>query len=755
MATRSFVNEAQAKEALQILKNSGPIVLSQWLGKTLEARLSAHPNWQQAKPYKLGSWSRGELCAKSDIDLLFTGDEEKVKVLVHDFHREGIRIRYRVPADINDWTVNVEAFDILALLTATPFFSQEEPALKAQHHLILKRGAKYKRQLFRTMMKERNARAKRHDSIATYLEPNLKYGPGGLRDLEQGLTIYSLYAKKIEQDEVFKTLHKLKIEQMKIRHFLHLSGAHDVLVSGLQKEAADFFNFENVQTFMSALARDLSDVSFYADWIAEVAEKKIEKMLPLKITSIEGALNALKNQPSVRIQYLVRSQQFDIGDKKKLGQVFEKYFSIKMTDKFLQGLFRSQLLAKVIPNLERLRGHVQHDQYHRYPVDAHTLQAVREVLRVKKTPKRLGRLEKIVNELTSSDWQVLLWSALYHDLGKGLKGDHSSVGADIVKRDFIKFGLSLELTRQVVWMVQNHLLLSGAAFRQNPHAAKTWSELFSRGVKGRRLLRLAVFTAIDIRATNPDAWNDWKERLLFELTQSMLSPKANRLGALLEAAEKEKILIDRVFIENLDPQVIESVPKARLLKDYAGCKRSKAKLEPLVLRNKKNELWIRFHDRADKPGLFLAYAKQLHDSGLSVQEAFAQTYSDIGVGVYDWFKVKSNKPTAFLRNLLLNYAPTQGQQNEGEKNLSVMRPEDVRFQQIELISQDEQSAILSFRGKDQRGALLAAAGALYGAGFEIQSAKVHTWGRQIDDVFKVKRLNDITEKIQNLRKLLC
>lgn len=752
MATRSFVNEAQAEEALLTLKKSGPMILSAWLGQALEARLSAHPLWQDARPYKLGSWSRGELCAKSDIDLLFIGPEEKVKVIVNDFQREGIRIRYRLPADLEDWTVNVEAFDVLALLTAVPFFSQEEQPLNMQRNLILKRGSQYKRKLFRAMMRERAERAKRYDSIATYLEPNLKYGHGGLRDLEQGLTIYSLYPEKFESVEVFKKLQELKFNQMRIRHFLHLSGAGDVLVSGLQQEAAHFFNFSNVQNFMSNLARDLSDVSFYADLLAEIADSKNKKNVQFKTMNIEEALSELKVDPTLRTQYLVRRQPFDtiIKNKKRLGHVFEKYFSIKMTDVFLQGLFRSQLLAKLIPNLERLRGHVQHDQYHRYTVDAHTLQAVREVLRVKKTPKRLGRLAKIVNQLTSDDWRILLWSALYHDLGKGLQGDHSSVGAEITKRDFINFGLSLELTRQVVWMVQNHLLLSGAAFRQNPHSVKTWGELFNRGVKGARLVRLAIFTAIDIRATNPEAWNDWKERLLFDLTQAMQSPKASRLSALLETAEKQQIKIDKIFIENLDPQVIESIPKALLLKDYLCCKKSKVKLEPLVLRNKNKEVWVRFHDCNDKPGLFLAYAKQLRDTGLGVQEAFVQTYSDIGIGVYDWFKVKSSKPTSTLRNMLINYAQKNYAQNSEKMN----KPVEVRFQQIELISQDEQSVILSFRGKDQQGALLAAAWAINEVGLEIQSAKVHTWGRQIDDVFKIKKSPGLGEKIQNLRDLL-
>lgn len=740
MATRTFVNQAQVEEGLQILKSQGPMALSKKLGELLEARLSAHPNWRLSKPYKLGSWSRGELSAKSDIDLLFVGEEHHVQELVNDLQKEGIKIRYRVPADMNDWTVNVEAFDVLALISAVPFYSEDLAALTRQQELILKRGLKYKKQLFRTMMKERNERAVRYDSIATYLEPNLKYGPGGLRDLEQGLMIHALFADRFDHAKVLKKLHGLKIELMKIRHFLHLSGANDVLVSGLQHEAAGFLNFENTHSFMSTLSRQLADVSFYADLIAEIAQSPQKDIA--EIDNFDQAVRLLHAKPTLQTQYQIRSQKIDVGAKKKLGAVFMRYFNTKMSDGFLQGLFRSKILSVAIHNLDRLRGHVQHDQYHRYSVDAHTLQAVREVLRVKARPQRLGRLSKVVNKLTPADWDVLLWSALYHDLGKGLKGDHSTVGADIVKRDFIDFGLSLELTRQVIWMVQNHLLLSGAAFRQNPHAAKTWSELFSRGVKGARLLRLAVFTAIDIKATNPDAWNDWKERLLFELTQSMQSPKANSLSELLEVAEKKKVRLDRAFIENLDSRVIESVSKTVLLKDYIEATKAKESLPPLIVRNKKNEIWVRLHERKDQPGLFLAFTKLLHSLGLSVQEAFVQTYEDIGA--YDWFKVKSSKSLPQLRTMLKNSAPLTA---KGVENLSL---DVVCFQNIELVSQDEGSAILSFRGKDQRGALLAAAHALYNLNLEIRSAKVHTWGRQIDDVFTVRKQGAIEGAVKKL-----
>lgn len=769
MATRSFLTSSELSEAQAKFRASDPFGFSIWLGDQLEARLSRHPLWREVRPIRLGSWSRDELCLKSDVDLLFFGDEAKVKILVEDFQKEGIKIRYRVPADRQDWTVGVQAFDVLALLWARPFSKEDAPALAEQQAKIHACGARYRKQLFREMMRERRERTRRYDSIANFLEPNLKYGPGGLRDLEQGLMIGHLFEDRFKNEiEVIEKLKSYKSFFLSIRHYLHLQGAGDVLLAPIQKELADFLSLPSGQETMSRVERALSEVSFYADWMAETASRsraQNHKVGATRIANLEDAFAALQKDRSVLMQQHVRRQKIQISDRKKIGQVLQKYFRSDMNEDFLRALFRSQLMSKVIHPLKRLQGHVQHDQYHRYSVDAHTLQAVREVLRLKKRPRRLGRLSKFVKALEPSEWEVLLWTALYHDLGKGMKGDHSKEGAEIVKRDFVEMGISLKLTSHVVWMVQNHLLLSGAAFRQNPHASSTWAELFRRGVRERRIIKLAVFTGVDILATNPEAWNEWKERLLADLAQALLSPKAGRLDELLTLAEKKKIKVGRSFVVNLDPAIMEGVPLRALLKDYQKLKHSTGRrwqrsLSPLVIRNRRGETWIRFHARSDQPGLFFSYVYQLHALGVGVQEAFAHTDPDLGV--YDWFKVRTTKKPLHLASLMAGDSrriavvlsadvskSSVSKKINASKKAEKARP--VQFRVVEIVSQDHDSAILSFRGRDQRGALLAAARALYEAGFQIESAKVHTWGRQIDDIFKVKKGASFEESFHSMR----
>lgn len=733
MATKSFLNPEQLVIAQRM---RDPQEISNYLGECLLKRLSAHKLWEVSEPIALGSWARGELSPKSDIDLLFAGPESVVRELVSDFEKEGLKLRYRIPADRDDWSKDVEPFDVIALYSAKPFFA----------HTQVKLPKVNARDLIRAMMKERDERAKRYDSVSQYLEPNLKYGPGGLRDLEQALTVHRFFLKDkadllvTSTARAEKALNDRKKFLLLVRQKLQLMGGTEILASSMQKEIAEWMGFKDVKEFMAKVQKSLASVSFYADWTLEKHQSsrpRLQKIEKLVVRNMNEAFHLLEMDPSVLVQERIRnelmldaSKSRDFKDKKSWVKVLVKHFNPQMKDVTLRAFFRSKLMSKIVPHLERVTGLVQHDQYHRLTVETHTMQAVREVLRIKKNPKLLGRLHAFVKKLKERDWNILIWAALYHDLGKGLEGDHSTKGADIAKRDLTAFGLSLRVTVEVIWMVQNHLLLSGAAFRQNPQAPTTWKWLFDQGVKGDRIARLAIFTAIDIRATNIEAWNDWKESLLYELTETLLSPKGKKFEGLLEKIAQKKIKLEREFIEPLDPALVEELPNRVLVEDFARLHRlapersAKHNLDPLVVKGRKrNEVWVRFHSLEDRAGLFLSYVAQLYALGAGVQEAYVQTYQRFGV--YDWFRVKWGKNPAQLSRFLTAVSSSK-----------VDAPR-VQFESVDLIRSEGNSAILSFRGRDQKGALVAASQALYEAGLSLKWARVHTWGQQIDDVFSV------------------
>jgi [protein-PII] uridylyltransferase len=158
---------------------------------------------------------------------------------------------------------------------------------------------------------------------------------------------------------------------------------------------------------------------------------------------------------------------------------------------------------------------------------------------------------------------------------------------------------------------------------------------------------------------------------------------------------------------------------------------------PKILSGGKNEIWIRFHHREDRPGLFADYVQRLYSYGLGIRHAAVHTLPEIGV--YDWFQVTSRKPIAQVRRWF----------ESGDAPVKI--PPDVKFESVSLVSEDENEWVFSFKGLDQPGCLAAAAAALAAEGVSLKSARVHTWGRQVDDLFHVQPKGDAQKILANLR----
>ena len=171
--------------------------------------------------------------------------------------------------------------------------------------------------------------------------------------------------------------------------------------------------------------------------------------------------------------------------------------------------------------------------------------------------------------------------------------------------------------------------------------------------------------------------------------------------------------------------LLENVSTHVLLKDSELLAKTKESLEPLVVGSE-SEKWVRFHEKEDRPGLFVDFVQRIFATGASIRQASIRTNPEFGV--YDWFLIKTNKSSVQLKKLLKH--PSSLEQVKGLQK-------KVRFAEIELVESSIEESILSFRGKDQKGALVVAAQTLFDLGLEIRWAAVHTWGRSLEDVFGV------------------
>lgn len=754
--SRSFLTPEQAAIATEILLPPSPPpdgdsakaetfaskAFSDWLLDGLLRVWQADPDFEASGAVLVGSGARRELCPRSDLDLLFTGPEEAVRGFVGRCQRAGLRIRARTPAELADWGAGVEAFDQLALFDARALTESSRAMLQDQQTLLRRRIFRDRRAWLRTILSERAERESRHDSIANYLEPNLKYGPGGLRDLDQARQLVRLYADRFEGREA---AHALEIFDYYARFWTllrqkcHLTGHGDVFVSAAQFDLARWFGMEH-KSLMQQVQRGLSRVHFYSTWITErarVPKAKARAIDRKKIDTRAAALKALESDPSVLCQERVRRDldtlfpwRWTERSGKERGTLLARVLRPGASEEFIVAVFGSRLMDRLSPELFPLVGHVQHDQYHRYTADIHLQQACREFQRLLRKPARLGVLAREVRELTAFDRRVLGLSVLYHDLMKGRAGDHSTLGRDLVRKDFRRFGWPKAVADEVAWIVEHHLALSTAAFRKNPHAPSTWSSLRSIGAEGARLRRLAVFTVIDICATNPEAWTPWKGRLLRDLLRVLRAPSTDSYFKLEKALAKENL---GELAPAIDPALTIAVPAKWLAEDLAEARQGA--LAPRVVKGR-DGTWIRFHEPVDRPGLFAEWARQLYSLGLGIRNATVQTLP--GIGAYDLFQVTTKRSPAQLKTwLAAGVAP---------KDLPA-----VQFEKISLVSEDADEWVFSFKGLDQPGCLAAAALALAQDGVSLRSARVHTWGRQVDDLFHVTPHGSATELLARMR----
>ncbi|MCC6136999.1 MAG: HD domain-containing protein [Bdellovibrionaceae bacterium] len=754
MATRTFLNSSDFEKAQSLLLPpleiptaemwEGQVFPSQdfsaWLAVNIDSQLRKCEHWLSAQPIAIGTWGRGELAPGSDLDVIFCGSEADVSQLLEELKEKDIELKYRFAKNKEDWSQDTNIFEINALFSGNPFTREAAAALQIQKQKILLKKKSFRRELLKQFEVERKKRNHRYDSITNYLEPQIKFGPGGLRDIQQALMIADWYGEILEPlKPIIHSLQQIKGYFLTVRQKLHLLGYGDVLVAQSQRELAQWFGYSTHADFMREMQKILFKVSFYCDLIFEICGRgKLFK--PDVFKSGKAALLALKNDPSLSTQYSVMQQQ-----KQKdflYSSDFKKMMSMETSDATMSALFRTRTLSKIIPEFKKIEGVVQHDQYHRYTVDAHIRQAVRKVREFHNKPASLGKLRAITKNFKPLDWDILVWTALYHDMGKGREKDHSVEGKQIVEKDFDKLGLSKTLQTEVAWMVEQHLLLSTAAFRQDPQSPEVWRVLADKGAHGERLRRLAIFTAADIQATNPDAWTTWKERLLCGLVEAMEAPQGSRFLELKTEFVKHKISED--FLQKIDGGLLNSISAASLAKDLKRLLPTKKAKNTASIEfiKAKDGLWVRFFDPQDRDGLFLEYVTRLWQTGAVIHHAYVHTID--GFGVYDWFKIRTNLKRPVLQKMIAK-DPQKINLKTAPKMLDVA-----------LVSESNVEWVVSFRGLDKKGVLLAAAACLHSLGLQIRWAKIHTWGRQIEDVFAISPTNNRSglEWTQELKKRL-
>jgi [protein-PII] uridylyltransferase len=764
--SRSFLNHQEQQEFLTNFKKvsaadfSNPAALAQaalqnslWLEETLISKLKSLGPWEDVHPILIGSWARNELCPASDLDIIFVGPDEKVFEFVSSAQEQGLKLRYRVPKSRDDWQEGVQPFDILALFGARALTPFGEKSLQQQKENLQKSAKLLRKQILKAVLEERLKRQKRLDSITNFLEPNIKYAPGALRDVEQALQIYNLFSDKVQNAEHAIEIFKYyKNFWLLLRQRLHIESQQDIMSGADQLELSQYFGFESLGEMMKEVEKGLSRAFFYSEWLlfaAKSSEKLIQKTENLKIKTASQLAPLLKKDSGILMQKKVRESldQFfpQLSGKssfKSLSKLqidgIKLLFDKKSYDQFIVAVFSSRLIDKLLPPVEKLVGHVQHDQYHRFTADIHLQQACRQFLRVRKSAREMGPLAFIHRQAKPKDWEIVGLACLFHDLSKGTGGDHSHKGAEDVFKLLPDSLIGKETKKELAWLVENHLLLTSLAFKRSSFSWRTIEELQEHGATKDRLRRLVIFTVIDIKATNPEAWTHWKAQLIRDFMSDLESPEGQSRQKFQEEIRRAIPKVSLHDISYMDSFLLQRFPSKTLVKDLKELigKKSGSSVKLFKVGGR---LWVRFYEPLDRKGLLVEFLDRLQQAGASVQHASVQTLGKYGV--YDWFQIQISKG----REKLLLQAP----------NGQMTPTKAVQFDPFEVSPINPTHWLVTLRAKDQKGLLKWASQALSQIGANIRSAQVHTWGLKVEDIFVIEFHGTEAELKEKLSRALA
>ncbi|MSO84388.1 MAG: [protein-PII] uridylyltransferase [Rhodospirillales bacterium] len=556
-----------------------------------------------------GGYGRGRLAPFSDVDLMFLlpkkispRGQRIVEFMLYILWDLGLKVGHATRTA--DEAIRLSKSDLTirtSLLEARWVWGECETFDDFRARFGREIVAGSGRDFVEAKLAERDARLKRMGDSRYVLEPNIKEGKGGLRDLQTLFWIVkyihgsgdadALVAEGVLTAEDARVFARADSFLWTVRfHLHHLAGrAEERLSFDAQKEIARGMNYRDrsgsrgVERFMKyyfLIAKDVGDLTRIVCAVLEEEQKKSRFRLradaPLFAKPhgadfrIEGNRMAFTDEAAisrdpVNLLRLFREAQrlgldvhpravrlvarnIRLADRRlRADPEANRIFLDILTDRdsaeaALTWLNETGVFGRFIPDFGRVVAQMQYDMYHVYTVDEHTIRAIGILNRIEQGAYAEDHpvSSAIIHELQSR--RALYVALLLHDIAKGRGGDHSEIGAEIANTLGPRLGLSEWETETVSWLVLHHLLMSRTAFKRDLDDAKTIADFVALVQSPERLRLLMILTVADIRAVGPQVWNAWKAKLLRELyfraLESMTGGEpAERRSSRVEAAK--------------------------------------------------------------------------------------------------------------------------------------------------------------------------------------------------------------------------
>lgn len=799
----------------------------------LDARDEASARYPEGKErcsiIAIGGYGRGELNPYSDIDLLFlypSTINPYLKTLTEGilYHLWDLGLTVGFSTRTISDCIKIARSDLTArtALMDTRLIAGDESFYAEMEDVLLREATgKGIDGFIREKVLENEERHGRYGSSVYILEPNIKDGEGGLRDIHTALWVSKARFKAVSFRELMKkgviTPKELRFFErsteflFRVRNELHyLSGRkNDQMTFDYQEKIARFMGFKDtlhhraVEGFMRGYyiyARNISQFSkilirrasagpgLRERLLHKISQRDIGdgfKVFHNKITVT--ASNAFEARPSLMMkgfeqsirhglpfndftEELIRKNLRLVDDSFRLsGDVNQIFLSIlkgkKGVYETLNMMHDLRFLGKFIPEFGKTFCRVQHDIYHIYTLDTHSLFTVMELRRLLEGDyaREFPFLTEIAREIENH--HILVLAGLFHDIGKGVGKGHAEIGAEMVRGIGARMGLPAQEAELLVFLVRRHLLMAHISQRRDISDERLILDFCKEVGDPERLRMLYLLTFADMRAVGPDVWTPWKGSLLEELYRTgsqvfdrkLMAEKVDERAArrlkevhsILKGEVSEPYLID--YFKTLPARYFSS----NNAEDIAGHVRmfKGLSVRPLSIEIRHNRdlgFSVVTICTLDIAGLFSKITGVMAANGVNILNAQVYTRKDGTVldilSVNDPYGrlIEDEKKWGSLKEGLLS--AIEGRVSVDRLVARMARPSAIKEKarprhptvvEIDNLVSDTHTVIDIF-ANDRIGLLYSITSTLAGLGLYIDVAKISTRGDQAADVFYVK-----------------
>ncbi len=773
----------------------------------------------------VGGYGRGELHPHSDVDILLllgdnydasSGQIENFLTTLWDI---GLDIGHSVRTVAQCVDGCRQDITILTNLMEARVLRGPEPLMQEVRRLTGPDEMWPSAEFFRAKLDEQRARHTKFADTEYNLEPNVKSSPGGLRDLQ----IIGWIAERhfgVESLERLTTEAFLNAEEMKVlidgreflwkvRYALHMvtGREEDRLLFDHQRQLANIWGLEDgdklaVEKFMQVYYRWAQALSMLNEVLIQNFDQafltaagahdvlELNGRFQIRNGYIEARNdNVFKVDPSALLEIFLLSARNDtiigiaaptirllrnslhlIDDGFRASDINKRMFidllrsPYKLTRQ-LKRMLRYGVLGRYIPAFGHIIGQMQHDMFHAYTVDAHTLEVIENMRRfqIPEFAERFPVTSRVTCRLPKIE--LLYLAGLFHDIGKGRGGDHSELGAVDAHAFCESHGLSKRDTNLVTWLVESHLTMSAVSQRRDISDPDVILQFAQHVGDENRLDYLFALTVADINGTNPTLWNAWRGSLLRQLytetKRALRRGLENPVDKQVWVDETRDAAIDTLEYRGFTLEELQELWKERG-EDYFLREKSEDiawhteaiaghhdKSKPLVVlrssldSNVANTTQIFIHARSSAQ-LFPRICAQLEQLDLSVHDARIYNAND-GMTLDTFFVLSADgssiaEDAARLNHIREHLTETLGDYSGAKDSVQRRTPRAkksfaVPTETTMSVDEIKNYSVLEVATPDRPGLLARISRIFVDFGIELQAAKIQTLGERVEDVF--------------------